>query len=112
MTGAIILLISVVVLGVAIGVPAYVKLLRILRERHGDLWNELGQPTLMMGSPSRSLKVQKFLYSKRAFGIDDLELQRSVKFLQVFTVVLVVAVFASIVLLLLATLQMLNQGGL
>ena len=84
MTGAIVLLIGVGILGVGTGVPAYLKLLRILRERYVEIWNELGQPTLMMGAPSRSPKLQKFLYSKRACATDDIELQRSVRFLQVF----------------------------
>lgn len=110
MIGAVACLIGVVILGVGIGVPAYLKLLRILRERHTELWNELGQPTVMMGSPSRSLLLQKFIYSKRAFAMDDFELQRTVKFLQVFTVALIVAVFASIAFLLFATLQMLDQA--
>lgn len=85
-------LLLVVFLGVAVGVPAYSRLLRILSERHADTFNELGRPTLMMGSPSKSIRLQKFIFSPQALATDDAEFTSTVRFVRLFTIVLVAAV--------------------
>ena len=101
-------LLVVILAGVAIGVPAYRRLLRILRERHEALYDELGQPTMMMASPSRSQRLQKFLYSKRALSTGDSELTSTVRFLRVFTVLLIISVMVIIALALLSALQIVS----
>ena len=57
--------------GVAVLLVLYGRLLRALRTRHPGEYEALGRPTLLMGSPRRSLALQRFLYvGSRAAGID------------------------------------------
>ena len=98
-----------IVVGVSVGVPAYSKYLRILRERHGAIYNELGRPTLTMGSPSRSIRLQRFLYSKQTLQTGDDELTATALFLRIFTLLLVVSVIACIVLVFASARSLLAQ---
>ena len=100
----------IVVVGVTVGIPAYSKFLRILRERHIAIYNELGRPTITMGSPSKSIRLQRFLYSKRAIQTGDSELTATARFLRIFTVLLVVIVLACIVLVFSSAWSLLSKG--
>ena len=99
-----------IVFGVGIGVPAYSKVLRILREKHPEKYEELGKPTMTMASPTRSQQLQRFLYSKAALETGDEELSHSVRFLRIFTIVLILMVFANLALVLRAVILLLNQS--
>lgn len=103
-------LLLVVILGVGIGVPAYARLFRRLREAHPALWESLGRPSMMMASPSRSAGLQRFLYSERAVTTGDPQLTASVRFLRIFAPLLIAAVFGAIGLLLRAVLEMMERG--
>ena len=48
--------------GIAILLPLYGKLIRMLRELHPDVYERIGSPTLFMVSPRRGIRLQKFIY--------------------------------------------------
>lgn len=102
----------VVVLGVGIGVPAYSRLLRILRERHPEIYEKLGRPTLLMASPTRSVRLQQFLYSREALETGDGRLSSSIRFLRSFTLALILAVVGSIGLVVRAVATVLGFAAL
>ena len=91
-----------VAVGVIVGLPAYAKLLRILRWRHRTIWEDLGRPKMLMVSADRSLRLQSFLFSRQAAQTTDPELRGMVKFLRLFTLFLIVTVTAGTIGLLLA----------
>ncbi|NNE91895.1 MAG: hypothetical protein HKN23_09635 [Verrucomicrobiales bacterium] len=106
---ATVVLLIVSAVGVTIGVPAYAKFIRILRERHPAIYEELGRPAVTMASPRRSIALQKFLFSRRPVETGDAELAASAAFLKTFTVLLLLATFGSCTWMLLAAFGMLNQ---
>ena len=89
-------------LGIAFCVYSYANLLRSLRWRHRGIYEELGRPRLFMVSPDHSIRLQKFIFSRRALDTGDRELNATVRFLRVFTIVLVSALIGGSIALILA----------
>ncbi len=51
------------ILGMAALLPLYSGLLEDLNRYHKRIYEDLGSPTLIMFSPAKSLKLQKFIYT-------------------------------------------------
>ena len=86
-----------VIAGVAIGVPVYLRFLGLLRENHAAAYQALGSPTIWNRSLVKSLKMQRFLYTKASRHLGDRRLDRLSAFLRVFNPVLVSIVFAQMI---------------
>lgn len=85
----------VLILGLAVTVPAYARLLRSIREQHPGEFERLGRPSLFMGSPARSLALQRFIYlESREPGISP-EVAGTCRFLGIVTPLYVAAVFVT-----------------
>ena len=87
---------AVLLLGIAVTVPAYSRLLRFLAEDHPTEFAAMGSPTLWNGSPTKSFALQRFLYrGSRAPNISRRVAQLS-RFLAVFTPLFVFASLGAI----------------
>lgn len=61
---------GVMVVGIALLLPMYARLLRDLETLNPDQFIDLGRPSLFMSSPGRGLRLQRFIYfGSRAPGI-------------------------------------------
>ena len=83
-----------VVAGIAVLLPLYAKLLNALRRHNPDEYVAIGSPTLFMASPSRGIRLQRFIYSgSKKPGIAP-EVARMCGILGVLTPTFVVLVYA------------------
>jgi hypothetical protein len=103
---ALLALLVVVVVGIAATLPAYGRLLRRLESEEPDVFERLGRPTLFMASPGKSIALQKFLYLEARESSLSPSLERLCRYLAVSTLILVLAVLATVVWLLLASLAL------
>lgn len=66
-----------------VGAFLYSQFVRILRARHPDVWKSLGSPTLVTHNTLRNFRsMSRFLLEKHYFSLDDEELNRIAKRLQ------------------------------
>lgn len=79
--------------GCAILLPLYGRFLTSLQRHHPEHFASLGSPTLFMASPSRSLKLQRFLYSGATRPEMHSSVRRLAHWLRLLTPVFVVLVF-------------------
>ena len=84
----------IVVLGV------HSRVLRILRDRHTEVWDELGKPSLFANNTTQNgWATNRYLWSSRPRGLGDQQLMRLIVFERVLTaicLVLFVLMFFSI----------------
>ena len=99
-----ILFIAFVILVVccAVGFWLHHRFLSVLRERHSDIWKELGSPTLVANnSPQSFFVIRRFLRKMNSLNISDPDLMRRGNALLMFQnfYFLLFAVIALLVLL-------------
>jgi hypothetical protein len=59
------------------GIHLYYKMIRLLKEKHGGAWEELGRPELLSNnSIGNNLKVLKFLKNRQYTQLNDQELNK------------------------------------
>lgn len=88
--------VAVTVIGVAVTMPLYARLLKTLAQKNPEVYERLERPSLMMGSPRRGIALQRFIYFESQNEAIDPAVSRLCLFAAVLNVVLVLAVLAAV----------------
>ena len=80
------------------GVYLNYRLLRLLKEKHTDIWDELGRPDFLRNSIKNNLKVLKFLQTRQYAKLNNPKLSKicvalynySIAYLLFFIIALIV----------------------
>lgn len=95
MIGAILVLSTMFVLGFAL----QAWMLRLMRKRHGDVWEKLGSPTLFFNaSIKRDFVIQRYLKRKEYDLLDDQELSSVCRALVILQRIYMLVFFVSLTL--------------
>lgn len=87
----------VLVAGLAVTVPAYVRLLRFLAADHPEAYARMGRPKIWNGSPTKSFALQRFIHQAR-HGREDVSdrVRSSCRRLGVLVPVYLLAILATL----------------
>ncbi len=96
MTDAVAWFLMVFLAGLAITVPAYVALMRAVARDDPDAFESLGRPHLLMGSPRRSIGLQRYMLEQSVRPSATPAIVTLSRFLVIVTPIYVVAVFWAI----------------
>lgn len=73
-------LLAVLLVGFLAGVWTQARLLKALRDRHPEVWERLGKPTLVRNnSISNIFRLRKYLRRREYIALGDLQVERIVR---------------------------------
>jgi len=77
---------GVLIIAVIVGIVSSHKMMKILKERHKEIWEDLGKPTMFLyNSISNNLSVNKYLRKKEYEKTNDTEFISICNFNRIYT---------------------------